>query len=259
MKIVRYESAAGRIGYGTWQNDDTVRDRDTDKPVDVKRLLAPVEPPMIVCIGLNYREHAVESGCEIPTIPVVFFKGINSVNHPGAPIEVPRYAKDKHIDYEGELAVVIGKACKNATEANAMDYVLGYTCANDISARDDMFADEGGQWTRSKTFDTFGPLGPCVVTADEIADPHNLKLTTTINGETVQDGRTDDMIFNIPQLIAYLSGGNTLQPGTVILTGTPPGVGLARTPPLWLKPGDTVAVTIENIGTLENTVIAERG
>ena len=161
------------------------------------------------------------------------------------------------VDYECELAVVIGRACKNVSRERALDYVLGYTCANDVSARDWQIRNGGGQWCRGKTFDTFAPLGPCLVTPDEIPNPNALKIATILNGERVQDWTTSDMIFDVPRLIEFLSGSTTLVPGTVILTGTPHGVGMAAKPPRWLKPGDVVTVEIEGIGHLTNPVVAE--
>jgi 2-keto-4-pentenoate hydratase/2-oxohepta-3-ene-1,7-dioic acid hydratase in catechol pathway len=155
------------------------------------------------------------------------------------------------------LAVVIGRACKNVSRANALDYVLGYTCANDVSARDWQKIRSGGQWCRGKSFDTFGPIGPCLVTRDEIPNPNALRIRTIINGETLQDWNTNDMIFDVPTLIEFLSGSTTLLPGTVILTGTPHGVGMARNPARWLKPGDSVTIDIEKIGSLTNPVILE--
>jgi 2-keto-4-pentenoate hydratase/2-oxohepta-3-ene-1,7-dioic acid hydratase in catechol pathway len=161
------------------------------------------------------------------------------------------------VDYECELAVVIGRACKNVSKANALDYVLGYTCCNDVSARDWQLKRGGGQWCRGKTFDTFSPMGPCLVTCDEIPDPQTLSIRTVLNGEVMQDWRTDDMIFDVATLIEFLSGSTTLLPGTVILTGTPQGVGMARKPPRWLNAGDVVSVEIEKIGTLTNPVMGE--
>jgi 2-keto-4-pentenoate hydratase/2-oxohepta-3-ene-1,7-dioic acid hydratase in catechol pathway len=158
------------------------------------------------------------------------------------------------VDYECELAVVIGKACKNVSKANALDYVLGYTCANDVSARDWQLKFGGGQWCRGKTFDTFAPLGPCLVLKDEIPDPNKLRIQTVLNGSVMQDWNTDDMIFDVPALIEFLSGDTTLLPGTVILTGTPHGIGAARKPPVFLKDGDVVTIEIEKIGSLTNPV-----
>ena len=176
---------------------------------------------------------------------------------PGDAIEIPVKAASHEVDYECELAVVIGKPCKNANPANALSYVLGYTCANDVSARDWQLKWGGGQWCRGKTFDTFSPLGPCLVTADEIPNPQTLGIRTILNGERVQDWNTDDMIFGVAEIIAFLSGSNTLLPGTVILTGTPHGVGMASKPPRWLKPGDVVTIEIERIGALTNPVVLE--
>jgi 2-keto-4-pentenoate hydratase/2-oxohepta-3-ene-1,7-dioic acid hydratase in catechol pathway len=210
-----------------------------------------------MCIGLNYKHHAAESKAPVPEFPVLFMKNPGALQHPGEPIAIPRHLRSDEVDYECELAVVIGRACKNASRANALDYVLGYTCANDVSARDWQKIRSGGQWCRGKSFDTFGPLGPCLVTRDEIPNPNALKIRTIINGETLQDWNTSDMIFDVPTLIEFLSGSTTLLPGTVILTGTPHGVGMARNPARWLKPGDSVTIDIEKIGSLTNPVIVE--
>ena len=223
----------------------------------VKRLLAPIQPTSILCIGLNYRRHAAESGARAPERPLLFMKTPNSVQNPGDAIEIPAFMASHKVDYECELAVVIGKPCKNATRETALNYVLGYTCANDVSARDWQLEWGGGQWCRGKSFDTFSPLGPCLVTTDEISNPNALRIQTMLNEETVQDWNTNDMIFDVPALIAFLSGSNTLLPGTVILTGTPHGVGMAAKPPRWLKAGDNVIVEIEGIGQLVNPVIEE--
>ncbi|MEO6182824.1 MAG: fumarylacetoacetate hydrolase family protein, partial [Verrucomicrobiota bacterium] len=180
-----------------------------------------------------------------------------AVQNPGDPILIPTFLKSDEVDYECELAVVIGKTCKNVTRENALQYVLGYTCANDVSARDWQKGKGGGQWCRGKSFDTFAPLGPCLVTADEITDPNQLKIRTVLNEQVVQDWNTNDMIFDVPTLIEFLSGSTTLLPGTVILTGTPHGVGMARNPPLWLKAGDVVTIEIEKIGALTNPVQLE--
>jgi 2-keto-4-pentenoate hydratase/2-oxohepta-3-ene-1,7-dioic acid hydratase in catechol pathway len=182
---------------------------------------------------------------------------LNTVQNPGDPIEIPTALKSDEVDYECELAVVIGKACKNVKKADALNYVLGYTCANDVSARDWQIKRGGSQWCRGKFFDTFAPLGPVLVTADEILNPNSLAIKTILNGNTVQDWNTNDMIFDVPTLIEFLSGSTTLLPGTVILTGTPHGVGMGRKPQLWLKPGDSVTVEIEGIGALTNPVMAE--
>ena len=224
---------------------------------DVVKLLAPLEPAALFCIGLNYKRHAEETGGRAPEFPVLFMKSIGALQHPGGPIELPRALRSDQVDYEGELAIVIGKRCKNVPRERALEFVLGYTCANDVSARDWQMRGGGRQWCRGKTFDTFAPLGPCLVTADEITNPNALGIRTRVNEETVQDWNTSDMIFDVPALIAFLSGSTTLLPGTVILTGTPHGVGMARQPPLFLKPGDRVTVEIDGIGALENPVVEE--
>jgi 2-keto-4-pentenoate hydratase/2-oxohepta-3-ene-1,7-dioic acid hydratase in catechol pathway len=265
MKIVRYLDGAGRAHHGA-QESGRVRSIEgdifgdhtiTEKTADVARLLAPIEPKGFFCIGLNYRRHAQETGAKIPDYPILFMKGVNAAQDPGGPIVIPGHLASAEVDYECELAVVIGRACKNVSRAHALDYVLGYTCANDVSARDWQIRNGGGQWCRGKTFDTFAPLGPCLVTRDEIPDPNALKIATILNGARMQDETTADMIFDVPRLIEFLSGSTTLVPGTVILTGTPSGVGMARKPPVWLKPGDTVTVEIEKIGSLTNPVVAE--
>jgi 2-keto-4-pentenoate hydratase/2-oxohepta-3-ene-1,7-dioic acid hydratase in catechol pathway len=223
------------------------------KPVE--RLLAPLVPANILCIGLNYRAHAAESGSEIPTHPVLFMKGSNALNHPGEPIVLPR--NSDRVDYEGELAIVIGgRPLKDVPKKEALGYVLGYTIGNDVSARDWQREKSlsGGQWCRGKSFDGFCPLGPWVVTADEIPDPNQLSIRTLLNGQVMQDSNTSDMIFDVPTLIESLSSTMTLAPGTVILTGTPPGVGFARKPPVYLKAGDTLRIEIGGIGALENPV-----
>ena len=261
MKIIRYQDSRGTIGYagdgkkitGDIYGKFTV----TDEPADIQKLLAPIVPTSILCIGLNYRRHAAEGNMPIPEVPILFVKGNNTLQNPGDPIQIPTRLRSDEVDYECELAVVIGRACKNVSRENALDYVLGYTCANDVSARDWQLKKGGGQWCRGKFFDTFAPLGPCLVTTDEITNPHTLKIRTVLNGEVVQDWNTDDMIFDIPALIEFLSGSTTLLPGTVILTGTPHGVGMAAKPPRWLQPGDSVSIEIENIGTLTNPVEEE--
>ncbi|MEZ6131649.1 MAG: fumarylacetoacetate hydrolase family protein [Planctomycetaceae bacterium] len=228
----------------------------TDDVVSGK-LLAPLQPVDILCIGLNYRKHAAEGGQDIPEHPVLFMKTSTCAQNPGDPVVLPTKLKSDKVDYECELAVVIGKTCYNVSRADALNYVLGYTCANDVSARDWQRNGGGGQWCRGKTFATFCPLGPHLVTADEIANPNSLSIKTILNGETMQDWNTDDMIFDVPTLIEFLSASTVLAAGTVILTGTPHGVGFARTPPVFLKHGDTVSIEIEGIGTLTNPVVDE--
>ena len=229
----------------------------TGVKVEVKKLLAPIQPSSIICIGLNYRKHAEETGAKFPEYPVVFFKGINTLQNPGDAIQIPTHLRSDEVDYECELAVVIGRACKNVSRQHALEYVLGYTACNDVSARDWQIKRGGGQWCRGKSFDTFSPLGPALVTRDEIPNPNALKIRTVPNGQVMQDWNTNDMIFDVPALIEFLSGSTTLLPGTVILTGTPHGVGMAQKPPRWLKPGDNVTIEIEKIGALQNPVANE--
>ena len=267
MKIIRYLDPTGATrlaaevapGQHRVIRGDLFGSREvTGEVAQVSQLLAPLAPTQILGVGLNYRRHAAESGMKEPTHPVLFFKGLNTLQHPLAPIELPRHLPSAEVDYECELAVVIGRTCKNVSKARALDYVLGYTCANDVSARDWQLKLGGGQWCRGKTFDTFTPLGPCLVTADEITDPAKLQIRTVLNGQTVQDWSTGDMIFDIPTLIEFLSGSSTLLPGTVILTGTPHGVGMAAKPtPRWLKAGDQVSIEVDRIGVLTNPVIDE--
>jgi 2-keto-4-pentenoate hydratase/2-oxohepta-3-ene-1,7-dioic acid hydratase in catechol pathway len=266
VKIIRYQSPTGEIGCAQQHADgSTTKLRGalfdgltpTSEPASVARVLAPLAPTAILCIGLNYRQHAAETNATLPQFPVLFCKNPAAVQHPGAPIEIPRWLASAKVDYECELAVVIGKAAKNVPRESALEYVLGYTCANDVSARDWQKEGGGSQWCRGKSFDTFAPLGPCLVTPDEIPDPHALRIRTIVSGETLQDCSTGDMIFDIPTLIEFLSGSTTLLPGTVILTGTPHGVGMARTPPRWLRAGDSVTIEIEKIGALTNPVVEE--
>ncbi|MGC1480944.1 MAG: fumarylacetoacetate hydrolase family protein [Chthoniobacterales bacterium] len=261
MRIVRYETRSGQIGTGEQHPGGSVTElRDatgSDQAVEVARLLAPVTPPAIFCIGLNYRKHAEETGSPIPERPVVFMKQPGAVQHPGGSILLPRGLRSDRVDYECELAVVIGRPCKNVARDEALDHVLGYTCANDVSARDWQKDFGGSQWCRGKTFDTFAPLGPAIVTRSEIPDPGALAIRTLLNGDVVQESNTEDMIFSVPEIVAFLSGSTTLHPGTVILTGTPSGVGMAQDPPRWLRAGDEVVVEIDGIGRLENRVEEE--
>jgi 2-keto-4-pentenoate hydratase/2-oxohepta-3-ene-1,7-dioic acid hydratase in catechol pathway len=215
------------------------------------RIEAPIpRPGKIICIGLNYRNHAIESGMEIPKSPVIFSKFATSVARPNDPILIP--ADSVQTDYEAELAVVIGGTAKRVSADKAMDYVFGYTNFNDVSARDFQFAD--GQWQRGKSCDTFAPFGEFVATKDEIPDPHNLRIQFQLNGQSMQDSTTSELIFRIPELIEFLSESITLEPGDVIATGTPPGVGFARKPPVYLKDGDICEVRIEGLGILSNPV-----
>ncbi len=266
MRIIRHLTPAGPA-YAALRPDGSATElagdlfgafRATDRVVKVGKALAPVSPPNILAIGLNYRKHAEEGGKGIPERPMLFIKSTTSLQNPGDPIELPRGLESREVDYECELAVVIGRTCKNATRASALDYVLGYTAANDVSARDWQIRLNGGQFCQGKSFDTFCPLGPVLVTRDEIPNPNALRIRTVLNGQVMQDWTTGDMIFDVPALIEFLSGSKTLLPGTVILTGTPHGVGYVRKPPVFLRPGDTVTVDIEGIGALTNPVAEER-
>lgn len=209
-------------------------------------------PEKIVCIGLNYREHAAETGAQLPAEPLLFAKFATTLIGPDDEIVIPPEAT--HVDAEAELAIVIGAPARRLSPGRALDVVAGYIAANDVSARNLQRGD--GQWTRGKGFDTFCPVGPRLVAADEL-DPSNLQVVQRLNGETLQDSRTSDLIFDVPTLVAHASSVFTLAPGDLILTGTPPGVGIARTPPLSLQAGDVVEVEIEGIGVLRNPVIAE--
>ncbi len=229
----------------------------TNERIEVSSLLAPIEPKTIYCIGLNYRKHAEETGAKIPEYPVVFLKSPTAVQNPEGPIILPRRLRSDQVDFECELAVVIGYECKNVSRADALNYVLGYTIANDVSARDWQKDRGGSQWCRGKTFDTFCPLGPAMVTPALAPDPNRLAIATRVNGVTMQQSNTRDMIFSVPEIIEFLSGSTTLEPGTLILTGTPEGVGMGRKPPLYLKAGDVVEIEIEGIGILRNPVIEE--
>jgi len=266
MRIARFISDDGNIVTGELLKDDTARVLKgnfadgfdpTRFQAQVTKLLAPLVPTDILCIGLNYREHAAESGSSIPTNPVLFIKAGNTLNNPGDPVPIPR--RSQMIDYEGELAVIIGKPAKHVSRERALDHVFGYCIANDVSARDWQREKSlgGGQFARGKSFDGFCPLGPWITTKDEVPDPNKLRLKTFLNGQVMQDNSTADMIFDVPALIESLSSTMTLRPGTILLTGTPQGVGFARTPPVWMKAGDRVAVEIEKLGRLENPVTAE--
>ena len=215
---------------------------------------APVpRPGKILCIGLNYRDHAAESNMPIPERPVVFSKFSTCVIAPGEPVVLPSVSKQ--VDYEAELAVVIGRRAKHVSADRAYDYVLGYTAFNDVSARDFQFGD--GQWQRGKSCDTFAPMGQSIVTTDAVPDPHKLPIKLTLNGKTMQESNTDQLIFGVPALIEFLSQTITLEPGDVIATGTPSGVGFARKPPVFLKPGDQMEVMIEGVDGIGSPVVAE--
>ena len=221
-------------------------------PLAKARLLAPIpKPGKITCIGMNYADHAREQGSEPPKAPIFFLKSGNTICGPGDPIHLP--PNSSQVDYEAEFAVVIGKRGSHIPEEKAYDYVAGYMILHDVSARDMQFSD--GQWYRGKSCDTFAPTGPWIVTRDEIKDPHNLRISLSLNGETMQDSNTSNLIFKVPYLISYLSQSATWEVGDLISTGTPPGVGVFRKPPVFLKPGDTTSVTVEKLGTLTNPVV----
>ena len=266
MKIIRHLTPSGPA-YAALQPDGSARAisgdlfgsfKVTDTVVKPGKILAPVAPPNILAIGLNYKKHAEEGGKGVPERPMLFIKSTTSLQNPGDPIELPRKLASSEVDYECELAVVIGKTCKNVTHASALDFVLGYTAANDVSARDWQVRLNGGQFCQGKSFDTFCPMGPVLVTRDEIPNPNQLKIKTVLNGTPMQDWNTNDMVFDVAKLIEFLSASKTLLAGTVILTGTPHGVGFARKPPVFLKTGDTVTIEIEKIGSLTNPVVEEK-
>jgi 2-keto-4-pentenoate hydratase/2-oxohepta-3-ene-1,7-dioic acid hydratase in catechol pathway len=220
-------------------------------PLSDVRILPPLsQPEKIICVGLNYIDHCKETGMEPPSSPVIFSKYANAIIGHNEAVEIP--VNSNEVDFEAELVIVIGKEAKCVSVEEANDYVFGYTIMNDISARDLQFSD--GQWSRGKTADTFAPIGPVVVTHDEVGDPHNLKISLELNGEMMQDSNTNNLIFTVPQIISFLSQSMTLKPGDLIATGTPPGVGMGRNPKVWLKNGDQMNVTIEKIGTLSNHV-----
>ena len=259
MRIVCYRSGGGRRygivkDAGVFDAGDTFGDfRAGDRigTLEELSLEAPVPAaPKIVCVGLNYRDHAEESDQPIPQSPILFAKFPNALVGHGATISVP--PEVTQADYEAELGVVIGRRVQRVGEGTALDHVLGYSCLNDVSARDFQFAD--GQWIRGKTIDTFCPMGPWLVTADEIPDPQGLAIRCSVNGEVLQESSTKQMIFSVAELVSFISHSITLEPGDVIATGTPPGVGFARTPPIFLEDGDSVEIEIEAIGKLSNPV-----
>jgi len=217
------------------------------------KLLAPTDnKPKVVCVGLNYRDHAEESMSRVPDEPIIFLKPHTALNGPFDPIEYPSIVTQ--LDYEAELAVIIGRRCRGVKPGEALEYVCGYAAFNDVSARNLQFRD--GQWTRGKSFDTFAPLGPWIVTRDEIPDPHSLRITSRVNGETRQDSNTSNMIFRVETLVSFVSTVMTLEPGDVIATGTPAGVGIfAKPEPRLLNVSDIVEVEVEGVGTIKNQVV----
>lgn len=225
-------------------------------PAASAKLLAPIpDPPKVICIGLNYRDHAAESGAPIPREPVVFSKFATAIIGPGEAIRLP--AVSREVDYEAELVLVVGKRGRHLSAAAALDHLAGCTIGHDVSARDWQLKKDGKQWLAGKTFDTFAPIGPMLVTMDELGDPHNLAIRLRLNGQTMQDSNTQQMIFRAGELLSYISQIVTLEPGDLIFTGTPPGVGFARKPPVFLKQGDVVEVEIEKLGVLRNPVVQE--
>lgn len=268
MRIVRFRGEDGLAYLGVLEGERADRahiiegdvfsnPRYSDNSVPVAGLMAPLAPAMIYAVGLNYRRHADETGVSPPDNLVVFMKAVTSVVGHGEPVLLPLAGPDE-VDYEAEMAIVIGKAGKNITPDEAEDHIFGYCCANDISARDWQLRKQKGQWVRAKSFDTFCPLGPAIVTRDEVTDPDALRITARLNGQILQDSTTADMIFDVRGIVSDLSRSVTLLPGTVILTGTPEGVGFARETPIYLAPGDEISVEIEGLGTLTNPVARER-
>ncbi len=269
MKIVRFISESHRILSGQYDPEQPgeakVIDGDlfgdfqvTSERATIKQYLPPVNPVNILALGLNYRRHAEETRLDAPKYPILFMKATSSVIGHEEPILLPAAAPES-VDYEAELAVVIGRRAKNLQPSEAMDCILGYTCANDVSARDWQLRRQQGQWVRAKSFDTFCPLGPWLVTKDEIPDPNQLRIRALLNERDVlQDAGTSEMIFNISTVISFLSQSMTLLPGTVILTGTPEGVGFTRKPPLYLSEGSRISIEIDKIGRLSNPVVREQ-
>ena len=278
MKLVSFKRADGTVEAGVLQDDrvtglaaagypdmisvlrsgDDINNRLhglASLPLPSVTLLAPIpRPPKLICVGLNYRDHAAESKMEIPTVPTIFNKFPNTVIGPGEPIVLPKNSTKP--DYEAEMAFVIGKGGRHIPAERWREHVAGYTIVNDVSARDFQMATS--QWLMGKTFDTFAPMGPVLVTADEIADPHALDISLEINGEVLQNSNTRELIFKVPDLLAFLSSVVTLEPGDIVSTGTPAGVGFARKPPRFLRAGDDVVVRVAGIGELRNPVVAEQ-
>jgi 2-keto-4-pentenoate hydratase/2-oxohepta-3-ene-1,7-dioic acid hydratase in catechol pathway len=263
MRIVRFQRDGGTASYGILETDSRIlpiegdvfgRWKRSGQRIEREsvRLLVPVQPSNVLAIGRNYRDHAAESSQRIPTEPILFLKASTAVVGSEQPIVLPAMAPDE-VDYEAELVIVIGRVARNVTEDQALDCVLGYTCGNDVSARDCQLRIDH-QWARAKSFDTFAPLGPWIETE---LDPDACTILCRLNGKTMQNSNTKNLIFNCRKLVSYLSRCMTLLPGTVIMTGTPAGVGFARKPPVFLRSGDTVEVEIEGIGILRNPVVRE--
>jgi 2-keto-4-pentenoate hydratase/2-oxohepta-3-ene-1,7-dioic acid hydratase in catechol pathway len=277
MKLITYEHD-GRIGTGAIHPDDSAVDvseagnaleimsdsaarekakailaSSHERLVTAARWHAPFTPHSFICIGLNYMDHVKESNSKVPERPVVFAKFANALAHPDDTITWHADASQQ-VDWEAELGVVVGKPCYRVSKEDALSYVGGYTCVNDVSARDIQRTDSAGQFTLGKTFDGFCPVGPCLVTADEIPDPQNLVIKCIVNGKTMQNSNTREMIFDVATLVSHLSKFMTLMPGDLIATGTPPGVGMGMKPPMWLKDGDEVTIEIEKVGALTNKI-----
>ncbi len=266
MKIARLRLPSGAIAHAALRPDGTAmllagdvlaRPVVTGEVVSDFKLLAPIVPACIIGIGLNYKRHAEEGGRGVPARPMWFMKTPGALQNPGDPILIPTTCASSEVDFEAELAVVIGRTCRNVRREDALGHVAGYTVANDVTARDWQHKWGGGQFCQAKSFDTFLPLGPVLVTPDELPEPHALPIRSTLNGRVMQDWTTADMVFDVPALIEFLSASRTLPAGTLILTGTPHGVGHARTPPVHLRPGDTITIEIDGIGTLTNPVALE--
>ena len=263
MKIARIETENGIVTLAVLQADGSLLRAEggllegnvvvTSEVVKPKRWLAPLEPRALFCIGRNYAAHAAEGGAPPPDYPILFMKNPNAAIGHEETICLPKVCEDE-VDYEGELVVVIGRAARDVPKEKALDYVLGYTIGHDVSARIWQDQKGGSQWCRGKGFDTFAPMGPVLVTPDDMPDLASLSVVTKLNGNEVQNGKTKNMIFDVPTLISFLSQDTTLLPGTVIMTGTPEGIGWARTPKLSLHRGDTVTIEITGIGLLSNSV-----
>lgn len=268
MKIIRFITQRDDCLYGAFDpavpGQARIIDGDilgsftlTERTVNVKKILPPIDPPNILALGFSYGKHAGETDSKAPESPVLFLKTTTSLIGPGDTILLPKAGPDE-VDYEAELAIVIGKRAKNVSPKEAMDYILGYTCANDVSARDWQMRKQKQQWARGKSFDTFCPLGPYLVTKDEVPDPDNLRIQSILNGKVMQDSNTSDLLFNVAQIVSDVSQSLTLLPGTVIMTGTPEGVGFVRKPPVFMRPGDVITILIEKLGELTNPVDSEK-
>ncbi len=266
MQVIRFaEKASGEILTGVRRDVGSAEVLSGELPnlaptgqvVEVGPLLAPVIPADILCIGLNYRAHAEEQKSAIPKNPMLFIKSGNSLADPDEPVPLP--SNSQQVDYEAELVVVMGRDAKHVRRAEALEYVYGYTIANDVSARDWQKDKDlnGGQFARGKSFDRFCPIGPAIVTADEVPNPNDLTISLKLNGRTMQESSTRDMIFDVPAIIESLSSTMTIRAGSIILTGTPAGVGMARTPPVFLKPGDVTEIQIQRLGRLVTRFTAE--